>query len=94
MPTDEEVGLEGAQPRPLVRIRLEQGLSRRALTCRAGCSPATIYGTEKGCRVPIPQTARKLSEALGVQLLEVQEFRVAIEEWTDSQEPDEYQGRK
>ena len=79
--------------RPLLRIRLEHGLSRRALASRAGCSPATIYGTEKNHHVPIPQTARKLSEALGVPLLEVQEFRAAIEEWSGSRGQSETKGR-
>jgi transcriptional regulator with XRE-family HTH domain len=82
MATTEEVGLEGMQPRPLAQIRLEQGMSRRVLAQRAGCSPVTIHGTETGRRVPIPRTARKLSEALGVQLMDVEEFRSAVEEWT------------
>ena len=73
--------MDGTQPRPLARIRLEQGMSRRVLARRAGCSPVTIYGAESGRRVPIPQTARKLSKALGVALLDVAEFRSALEEW-------------
>ena len=81
MPTTKEVRLDGTQPRPLARIRLEQGMSRRVLARRAGCSPVTIYGAETGRRVPIPQTARKLSKALGVALLDVAEFRSAMEEW-------------
>ncbi len=71
-----------ANVRSLARIRLEQGLSRRVLARRAGCSPATIFGAEKGRRVPIPQTARRLSEALNVRLADVAEFRSAMEEWT------------
>ena len=70
-----------AKARPLAEIRLEQGMSRRVLAQRAGCSPATIFGAESGRRIPIPQTARKLSEALGVKLIEVVEFRSALEEW-------------
>ena len=70
-----------AKARPLAEIRLEQGMSRRVLARRAGCSPVTIYGAESCRRVPIPQTARKLSEALGVELIEVSEFRSALEEW-------------
>ena len=81
MPTTKEVGLDGTQPRPLARIRLEQGLSRRVLARRAGCSPVTIFGAKSGRRIPIPQTARKLSEALGVKLIDVAEFRSAMEEW-------------
>jgi transcriptional regulator with XRE-family HTH domain len=81
MPTTKEVSLDGTQPRPLARIRLEQGMSRRVLARRAGCSPVTIYGAETGRRVPIPQTARKLSVALGVQLMDVAEFRSAMAEW-------------
>ena len=83
-----------ANPRPLMRIRLEQGLSRRALALRAGCSPATIYGAEKGHRVPIPQTARKLSEALDVRLIDVAEFKSAMEGWTGRRGPNETEGRK
>jgi transcriptional regulator with XRE-family HTH domain len=56
-------------------------MSRRVLARRAGCSPVTIYGAETGRRVPIPQTARKLSNALGVELIDVAEFRSAMEEW-------------
>jgi len=62
------------------------------LARRAGCSPVTIYGAETGRRVPIPRTARKLSEALGVQLTEVQEFRSAME-WNARLERDETEGR-
>ena len=81
--------MKTTQPRPLMQIRLEQGLSRRALAQRARCSPATIYGAEKGRRVPIPQTARKLSEALNVQLIDVAEFKSALKEWVGRREPDE-----
>jgi len=70
-----------AKARPLAQIRLEQGMSRRALARRARCSPATIFGAESGRRVPIPQTARKLSNALGVELIDVTEFRSPMEEW-------------
>jgi transcriptional regulator with XRE-family HTH domain len=73
---------ETEKARPLARIRLELGMSRRVLARRAGCSPVTIYGTETGRRVPIPRTARKLSAALGVTLMDIEEFRLAIEEWT------------
>jgi transcriptional regulator with XRE-family HTH domain len=94
MPTIEEVGLEGTQPRPLARIRLEQGMSRRVLAQRAGCSPATIFGAESGRRVPIPQTARKLSQALDVHLTDVAEFRSAMQEWIGRLERDGTEGRK
>ena len=77
--------MSNAQPRPLMQIRLEQGLSRRALAQRAGCSPATIYGIESDRRVPIPQTARKLSDALGVELVGVAEFEAAISDWVGPQ---------
>jgi len=70
-----------AKARPLAEIRLERGMSRRVLARRAGCSPATIFGAESGRRVPTPQTARKLAEALDVQLIDVEEFRSAMEEW-------------
>ena len=85
--------MDGTQPRPLARIRLEQGMSRRVLARRAGCSPVTIYGAETGRRIPIPRTARKLSEALGVRLMEVQEFRSAMEEWNARLEQVETEGR-
>jgi transcriptional regulator with XRE-family HTH domain len=74
--------LETTRPRPLIELRLEQGLSRRVLARLAGCSPATIYSTESGRRIPIPQTARKLAAALGVRLVEVAEFEAAMDEWT------------
>jgi transcriptional regulator with XRE-family HTH domain len=68
-------------------------MSRRVLARRAGCSPVTIYGAETGRRIPIPRTARKLSEALGVRLMEVQEFRSAMEEWNARLEQVETEGR-
>jgi transcriptional regulator with XRE-family HTH domain len=68
-------------------------LSRRVLAQRAGCSPATIHGAEKGRRIPIPQTARKLSEALGVELVDVEEFKQALEVWTCSRQQAESEGR-
>ena len=73
--------MSNAQPRPLMQIRLEQGLSRRVLAQRAGCSPATVYSIETGRRVPIPQTARKVSDALGVELVAVAEFKAAMSDW-------------
>ena len=81
--------METTRPRPLIDLRLEQGLSRRVLARRAGCSPATIYTTESGRRIPIPQTARKLAGALGVRIVEVAEFDAAMDEWASRNRPKE-----
>jgi transcriptional regulator with XRE-family HTH domain len=63
----------------LVEIRANRALSIRGLGKLAGVAPRTIFGIEHGDVVPTLSTIRKLSDALEVEPLEVDEFRVAIE---------------
>ncbi len=48
------------------RLRLEAGLSLRALALAAGLSHDTVMGIEGGKRTPHPATVKKIAEALKV----------------------------
>jgi transcriptional regulator with XRE-family HTH domain len=63
----------------LVETRANRALSIRELAKLARVAPRTIYGIEHGEAVPTLSTIRKLADALGVEPLEVDEFRAAIE---------------
>lgn len=52
----------------LKRIRLERGLSLRALARQVGCSYNAIHTWEHGTARPQPRNAKALREALGVPL--------------------------
>ncbi|HEV2122887.1 MAG TPA: helix-turn-helix transcriptional regulator [Chloroflexota bacterium] len=67
------------EARPLRDVRRRNLLSIQALAKKAGVSPKTIVDLEHGRTVPQLRTVGKLSEALGVAPLEVEEFVVAIE---------------
>lgn len=60
--------------------RAEKLESSKTLSAKAGVSNKTILEIENGRNVPTFKTMRKLSEALGVQPGEVEEFAAAIEE--------------
>jgi transcriptional regulator with XRE-family HTH domain len=60
-----------ARPRSADEIRRERGLPIRDLPV----SRAAWYGLVKGGRKPHPATIRKVSEALGVEPGEIEEFR-------------------
>jgi len=55
-------------------------LSQRDLAREAEVAPKTIVDLELGRVEPMLKTMRKLATALGVEPLEVDEFRQAIEE--------------
>jgi transcriptional regulator with XRE-family HTH domain len=63
----------------LVEARATKALSVRALANVAGVAARTIHGIERGEVVPTLSTIRKLADALGVEPVQVDEFRVAIE---------------
>ena len=67
-------------PRPLKEIRQELGFGVRRLSKGAPVSPRTLITTEKGESTPTPETIRKISRFLGVDPMEVSEFKAAIEE--------------
>ncbi len=64
----------------LREMRLRQALSQRDLARKAEVAPKTIVDLELGRQEPRLRTMRRLAEALGVEPLEIDEFRNAIEE--------------
>jgi transcriptional regulator with XRE-family HTH domain len=64
----------------LRETRLKQALSQRDLARKAGVAPKTIVDLELGRQEPRLRTIRRLAEALGVNVVDVDEFRQAIEE--------------
>ena len=62
----------------LREARLRALLSIRQLARRAGLSPTTVYLLETRQRAPQLLTVHKLSQALGVDPQEVDEFRPAL----------------
>jgi transcriptional regulator with XRE-family HTH domain len=64
----------------LRELRLARMLSQRDLAREAGVTQKTIVDLELGRVEPHLKTMRKLTAALGVDPLEVNEFRKAIEE--------------
>ncbi len=66
---------------PTVReLRLRQLWSQRELARRAGVAEGTIVNIETGQRLPRLLTMRRIAESLGVDWVEIDEFRQAIEE--------------
>jgi DNA-binding XRE family transcriptional regulator len=60
-------------------VRRRQLYSREALAKVAQVSPSTIYLIEKGKTRPRLGVMRKLATALGVDPMEIDEFREAVE---------------
>ena len=67
-------------PRPLKEVRQEREIGVRRLSKGAPVSPRTLITTEKGDSTPTPETIRKISRFLGVDPMEVSEFKAALEE--------------
>lgn len=65
--------------RSLREIRSERLLSIRELAREAGVATSTVYLTETGRTTPRPAIVRRLAAVLGVDPLEVDEFRRAID---------------
>ncbi len=63
----------------LRELRLRRLLTIRGLAKEAGVAPNTIYFTEAGQRVPRFASMKRIAAALGVEPLEIDEFRSAIE---------------
>jgi transcriptional regulator with XRE-family HTH domain len=72
--------MEDARVAQLRELRLGKMLSQRDLAREAGVTQKTIVDVELGRVEPHLRTMRKLAVALGVEPLEVDEFRQAIEE--------------
>ena len=64
--------------RTLRQTRAARMLTIRGLASAAGCSPQTVHQIETGKRRPHFATIRRLSAALGVEPLQVAEFRRAL----------------
>jgi transcriptional regulator with XRE-family HTH domain len=60
-------------------LRLDRGLSLRALAERAGVAYRSVVLIEQGHREPSAQSIRRLSAALRVSPLEVTEFAMALQ---------------
>jgi transcriptional regulator with XRE-family HTH domain len=58
--------------------------SLRALAVKAGVAPRTILEAEAGRQTPRPTTMRKLADALGVDPMEIDEFRTAVDEQVEA----------
>ena len=62
-------------PRALRAIRLDRGWSQEELADQAGVDAATIVRLERGRgRRPYPGTRKRIADALGVAVSDVQEF--------------------
>lgn len=70
---------EISQRRPLAEIRRRSFLTIRGLAELAGMSTKTIVDIEHGRTDPQLRTIKQLSEVLGVDPLEVEEFAAVIE---------------
>ena len=62
------------------QARARSVLSVRELAARAGVAPATVYQIEHGRTRPHYRSIRVLSEALGVDPMQIEEFARVIEE--------------
>jgi transcriptional regulator with XRE-family HTH domain len=62
----------------LRELRLRKSLSQRDLAREAGVTQKTVVDIEHGRVEPQPKTMRKIAAALGVDPLEIDEFRKAI----------------
>ena len=51
--------------RKIIRTRLSQNLSRRALSAKAGIAVETLARIESGKHMPRPDTIEKITRALG-----------------------------
>lgn len=61
-------------PLPLKRVRRHAGLSLDALAAASGVDRVTIWKIETSQQVPRPATAKKLADAMGVQIADVDEL--------------------
>lgn len=71
--------MEEQTTRTLNEVRKEQGIGIRRLSKGAPVAPRTIYGIERQTSTPQPDTIRRISQFLGVDPMEVTEFRAALE---------------
>jgi len=63
----------------LREIRVQKLLSAKELAKQAGISEGNIYNIEKGTWLPSLATVKKLAGVLGVEPMEVTEFKAAMD---------------
>lgn len=63
----------------LRELRAERLLSVRELARQASVAPSTVFLIESGRTIPRQRVARQIARALGVEPMEVDEFRRRIE---------------
>ena len=64
----------------LRELRIRKLLSQKDLANRSGISVRTIINIESGARPPRLVTMRRVAEALGVEWVEIDEFRATVNE--------------
>ena len=64
--------------RPLRALRAECLLAIRDLARQADVAPSTVYLIESGRAAPHPATMRRIAAALGVDPMQIAEFRAAM----------------
>lgn len=69
---------------PLREVRLRKLYSLRALAAKADVAQRTIVEAEAGRQAPRPTTMRKLADALGVDPMEIDEFRIAVDDQVEA----------
>lgn len=62
------------ETRPLREIRESQNMTKTALAHMTGCSTSTLNYLENGDRPARGDTMRRIAAALGVEVLQVEEF--------------------
>ena len=76
--------LTGLEQMTFRQARARSVLSVRELAARAGVAPATVYQIEHGRTRPHYRSIRMLSEAMGVDPMQIAEFARVIEEGGES----------
>ncbi len=61
------------------QLRLERGLTQHELARELGVAHKTISGAELRYWRPRPRTMKAIADALGVSIVDVREFRAAIQ---------------
>ena len=71
-------GADATSRQPLRAWRAERLLTIRELAKLAGVAPSTIYLIEAGRTNPQPSVMRRIAAALGVDPMQIDQFRAAI----------------
>ena len=55
--------------------RIQRVLTQKELALKAGVAEITVAAIERGVQLPTPKTGRKLADALGIGVTEIDEVR-------------------